>query len=83
MPKWNGFCPRDFEYDYEGDELHAHHVNVEEVIQCFHNHFAVRRNKRYKDRFKLIGRTDQGRKLCVIFQLKKHQVVRIITGWEV
>jgi hypothetical protein len=26
--------------------------------------------------------TDSGRKLTVIFQLKRHGVVRIITGWE-
>ena len=82
MPKWNDFHPIDFEYDYERDELHAHHITAEESVQCFFNGFAIRRNKDFKDRFKLIGQTDSGRKLIIIFQLKKNQVVRIITGWE-
>ena len=83
MPKWNEFIPSGFEYDYEGDELYAHRITIEEAIQCFHNRFTVRRNKQYKDRFKLLGKTHAGRKLCVIFQLKKHRIARIITGWEV
>jgi uncharacterized DUF497 family protein len=44
---------------------------------------VVRRNKRYTDRFQLIGRTAGGRKLMIIFQLKEGNVVRIITGWQV
>jgi uncharacterized DUF497 family protein len=83
MVNWNKFIPKGFEYDFERDELHAHQMNIEEAVQCFHNPFTVLRNKQFNDRFKLIGKTDAGRKLCVIFQLKKHQVVRIITGWEV
>jgi hypothetical protein len=51
MPKWNEFIPSGFEYDYERDELHAHHVTIEEAIQCFRNRFTIRRNKQYKDRF--------------------------------
>mgnify|MGYP000452447513 CR=1 FL=1 len=82
MPKWNEFQPSDFEYDYERDELHAHHITVKEAVQCFYNPFSIKRNKSFKDRFKLIGHTDSGRKLIVIFQLKRHNVVRIITGWE-
>ena len=35
MPKWNEFAPSEFEYDYSRDELHAHHITVEEAVQCF------------------------------------------------
>ena len=83
MPKWNEFIPRKFEYDYERDELYAHHVTIEEAVQCFRSRFTIKRNKQYIDRFKLIGKTSDGKKLCIIFQLKTHHVVRIITGWEV
>lgn len=83
MPKWNEFIPRGFEYDYKRDELYAHRVSIKEAVQCFRSHFIIKRNKQYKDRFKLIGKTSDGRKLCVIFQLKKHHIARIITGWEV
>jgi len=31
----------------------------------------------------LIGRTDSGRRLKVIFQLKPNKAVRIITAWDI
>jgi uncharacterized DUF497 family protein len=83
MPRWNEFKPSGFEYDFEKDELYAHGITIEEAIQCFYSRFTILRNKKYKDRFKLIGKTESGRKLCIIFQLKPHNIARIITGWEV
>jgi uncharacterized DUF497 family protein len=43
----------------------------------------VRRNKSYRDRYQLLGRTFGGRSLKIIFQLKPGNIVRIITGWDV
>jgi hypothetical protein len=43
--------------------------------------FEIRRNKRYRDRYQLIGTPLGGRRLKIIFQLKPESVVRIITGW--
>jgi uncharacterized DUF497 family protein len=83
MTKWNQFVPEVIEYDFDSDELHAHRVSIDEAVQCFYNRFVIRRNKSFHDRFKLIGITDAGRHLCIIFQLKKKSTVRIITGWEV
>jgi uncharacterized DUF497 family protein len=83
MTKWNEISPEEFEYDFENDELSAHYIHFDEAVQCFYNKFSVRRNKKHKDRFKLLGNTDSGRKLCIIFQLKKPVVIRIITGWEI
>lgn len=83
MPKWDNFKPSGFEYDFENDELHVHRITIDEAVQCFDHHRKILRNKSYTDRFKLIGRTDSGRKLCIIFQLKPNKIVRIITGWEV
>ena len=83
MVNWHRIIFRDFEEDEEVHEkLHIHHLTFEEVIQCFYNPFEVRKNKKFKDRFQLIGRTDSGRKLKVIFQLKPKNLVRIITGWD-
>jgi uncharacterized DUF497 family protein len=79
--KWNEFEPSDFEYDFERDELAAHGVTFEEAVETFFSDFAVRRNKGYSDRYRLLGRTIGGRPLEIIFQLKPHSVVRIITGW--
>jgi uncharacterized DUF497 family protein len=80
---WSKFEPSDFVYDYDRDELFSHRITVEEAIQCFYNDFEIRRNKSFKDRFQLVGETDGGRKLKIIFQLKSNSIVRIITGWGV
>ncbi len=82
MVNWSRFTPTDFEYDFERDELAAHHITFEEAVECFFSDFEVRRNKAYHDRYQLIGRTISGRRLKIIFQLKPRDVVRIITGWE-
>lgn len=79
---WSRFFPSDFEYDFERDELAAHRITFEEAVECFFNDFEVRRNKSFRDRFQLLGRTIGGRPLKLIFQLKQGNIVRIITGWD-
>lgn len=81
MVRWNNFTPSDFEYDFESDKLATHHIHFDEAVECFFSDFQVRRNRKYKDRYQLIGATLGGRKLKIIFQLKPRNVVRIITGW--
>jgi uncharacterized DUF497 family protein len=83
MVDWHRFAPTDFEYDFQRDELSAHHITFEEAVECFFADFEVRRNKSYRDRYQLIGRTIGGRSLKIIFQVKANNVVRIITGWDV
>ncbi len=83
MVNWQRFAPVDFEYDFERDELAAHHVTFEEAVECFFLDFEIRRNKSYRDRYRLLGSTLGGRRLKIIFQLKAGNVVRIITGWDV
>lgn len=83
MVDWHRFIPVDFEYDFERDELAAHRVTFEEAVECFFSDFEIRRNKSYRDRYQLLGRTISGRRLQIIFQLKSGNVVRIITGWDV
>jgi uncharacterized DUF497 family protein len=79
--KWSTFTPSDFEYDFENDKLADHHVSFDEAVECFFSDFQVRRNKKFKDRYQLIGSTLGGRELKIIFQLKSGNVVQIITGW--
>ena len=79
--KWSSFTPSDFEYDFEHDKLAAHHVAFDEAVECFFSDYQIRRNKKFKDRYQLIGTTLGGRELKIIFQLKAGSVVRIITGW--
>lgn len=81
--KWNQFVPSRFEYDWGKDKLAEHNVTFEEAVETFFNDYQIRRNKQFKDRWQLIGQTDSGRKLKIIFQLKRGKVVRIITGWQI
>jgi len=83
MAIWHRFVPSDFEYDFEQDKLAAHRVTFEEAVECFFSDFQIRKNKQYRDRYQLLGRTLGGRSLKIIFQLKPNSVVRIITGWEI
>jgi len=78
---WNSFTPADFEYDFENDKLAVHRITFEEAVECFFSDFKVRRNKKYNDRYQLVGMTLGGRRLKIIFQLKTTNVARIITGW--
>jgi uncharacterized DUF497 family protein len=82
MVNWHRFVPSDFEYDFDKDKLAAHRITFEEALECFFSDFEVRRNKSFRDRYQLLGRTNGGRRLKIIFQLKPGNVVRIITGWE-
>jgi uncharacterized DUF497 family protein len=83
MVNWHRFTPSDFEYDFERDKLAAHRITFEEAVECFFSDFEVRRNKSFRDRYQLAGRTVGGRTLKIIFQLKPNNVVRIITGWDI
>ena len=83
MVRWDKFEPSDFEYDFANNKLSAHAVTFKEAVECFFSDFEIRRNKKSKDGFQLIGHTIGGRRLKIIFQVKKGDVVRIITGWQV
>ena len=83
MVNWSRFQPNDFEYDFDNDKLFVHGISFEEAVECFFSNFVIQRNKKFKDRFQLIGRTWAGKTLKIIFQLKSGNVVRIITGWPI
>ena len=83
MVNWHHFTPSDFEYDFEQDKLAAHGVAFNEAVECFFSDFEVRRNKKFQDRYQLLGKTIGGRRLKIIFQLKPKSIVRIITGWPI
>ena len=83
MPSWKSFVPSDFEYDWENDKLGEHGVTFKEAYETFFNDRHIGRNKRFSDRYQLIGRSNGGRKLKIIFQLKQRKAVRIITGWPI
>jgi uncharacterized DUF497 family protein len=83
MVKWSEFTPADFEYDFDRDKLGRHRVTFDEAVECFFSDYEVRSNKRFRDRFQLIGQTVGGRRLKIIFLVKPGNIVRIITGWPI
>jgi len=77
---WSRFLPADFEYDWESGKPAEHGVSFEEAVETFFSDYEVRRNKRFRDRYQLIGRIEGGRRLRIIFQLQPKKIVYIITG---
>ena len=90
------FAAIEFEWDGGNlDEIEWHQVNDWECEECFFNDHEVYRNKRQGRRYstyRLLGRTDGGRKLTVIFYVRERYrtgagqataLVRVITAWPV
>jgi uncharacterized DUF497 family protein len=59
---WRRFTPSNFEYDLERDKLSEHAVTFVEAVECFFSDFEIRRNKRFRDRYQLMGKrsADEG-----------------------
>jgi uncharacterized DUF497 family protein len=90
----NKFETIEFEWD-SGNlaEIEDHRVNDWECEECFFNDHQVYRNTRKQRRhptYRLVGRTDAGRRLSVIFFVRERQrtavgrttaFVRVITAW--
>ena len=80
MALWHPFDAADIEYEFNEQKLAEHGVAVYEAAEVFWNGFDVRRNKSFKDRYQIVGRTDAGRLLKLIVYRKSRQL-RVITGW--
>ncbi|MEW5987851.1 MAG: BrnT family toxin [Chloroflexota bacterium] len=77
----------EFEWD-EGnlEEIYRHRVRPEEVEQCFFNRPQWHKRKPHRsgaqERFYLLGQTDGGRTLFIVYQRKKGGVIRPITAYD-
>ncbi|HEX5720401.1 MAG TPA: hypothetical protein VF179_29875 [Thermoanaerobaculia bacterium] len=80
MVNWNRFDAADYELEFDEDKLAAHGIGVEEAAELFWNGIIIRKNKRFKDRFQIVGRSDSGRTLKLIVHVKGKKL-RVITGW--
>jgi|SRR5712691_11515643 len=65
------------------DELHAHRITPEEVYEIWANRPKFARNKRRRaGDWKMMGRTNGGRKLTVVVRYESDgRSLRPITGW--
>ena len=80
MVDWNRFDAAEYDLEFNAEKLAAHGVNVHEAAELLWNGFIVRRNKHFKDRVQIIGRSDSGRAIKLIV-LIKGKTLRVITGW--
>ena len=66
------------------DHLGEHFVEPAEAEELFFNPYVITPNKKKHGprRFRIDGRTDQGRRLRLIFEDVGKNVARIITGWD-
>lgn len=78
-----------FEWDDENrkngnvQHLRDHGIEPEEAEECFFHTYAIRRDERRFDAVYILeGRTDRGRKLCLVFEDKGNGLARIFTGWD-
>ena len=70
-----------FEWDENNEEklLDAHNVSAEEAEECFANPHTRRRES---DALLLLGKTDGGRMLFLVYEQKANGVVRVYSGRE-
>jgi uncharacterized DUF497 family protein len=76
-----GRLPPEFEWD-EGNEqklLERHNVSALEAEQCFGNPHTKRR---HEEDLLLLGSTDHGRMLLLVYQQKPKGVVRVYSARE-
>ena len=72
----------DFEWD-DGNELHLalrHGIEPEEAEELFALTPLVRKTR--KGHFAAFGRTMSGRLLVIVFERKRGNIIRVITGWD-
>jgi len=81
MVNWTRFDPEDYDLEFAEEKLEAHHVSVEEAFECLTRRFRVRRNKDFRDRYRIFGRTESGRALQLVVHVDGNRI-RVVTGWD-
>jgi ketosteroid isomerase-like protein len=81
MVNWTRFDPDEYEIEFAEEKLEAHDVTVEEAAECLERKFGVRRNKAFRDRYRIFGRTEAGRALELVVYVDGRRI-RVITGWD-
>jgi|GraSoi_2013_40cm_1033754.scaffolds.fasta_scaffold198620_2 uncharacterized DUF497 family protein len=81
MVNWTRFDPDNYDLEFAEEKLEAHDVTVDEAMECLRQRFRVRRNKDFRDRYRIFGRTEAGRALQLVVSVAGNRI-RVITGWE-
>ena len=82
MVRWERFDPDEYDISFNDEKLAAHGISRYDVIEVLMNGIHVIRNKRRRDRYRVLGRTDAGRALELIVVIEGARQLRFITGWD-
>ena len=82
MVRWESFDPSEYDISFNDEKLAAHGIDRYDVMEVLANGIHVIRNKRGRDRYRVMGRTDAGRALELIVVVEGSHQLRFITGWD-
>jgi len=78
---WSRFDPNANEITFNDRKLAVHDITRWDVMEVLWNGIHVIRDKEYRDRYRVRGRTDAGRPLELIAVDLGGGSLRFITGW--
>ena len=81
MVNWSRFDPNAYEITFNDRKLAVHDITRWDVMEVLWNGIHVIRDKEYRDRYRVRGRTDAGRPLELIAVDLGGGNLRFITGW--
>ena len=81
MVNWSRFDPNDYEITFNDRKLAVRDITRRDVMQVLWNGIHVLRDKKYRNRYRVRGRTDGGDPLELIAVDLGKRNLRFITGW--
>ena len=81
MVNWTKFNPNDYLISFNDEKLAVRDITRFDVMEMLWNGIYVIRDKTYRNRYRVRGRTDAGTALEVIAEDQGQKRIRFITGW--
>ncbi|WP_413560554.1 BrnT family toxin [Bdellovibrio sp. HCB209] len=71
--------------EHNEEHLGLHRIQHWEAEEVFFNKYVITPNKKHHgpERYMIVGRTNAGRKLRLIFEDLGENTARIFTGWDI
>jgi len=80
---WSAFDPREYEISFNDEKLAVHDITRWDVMEVLWNGISTTRDKKYRNRYRVRGRTDAGQPLELIAVDLGARNLRFITGWRI
>ena len=82
MVNWSRFDPNEYDITFNDQKLAVHDITRWDVMEVLWNGIHVIRDKKYRNRYRVRGRTDAGDPLELIAVDLGKGSLRFITGWH-